>query len=262
MNKHIMTVIVAVSLILFGAVLSLTALSAMDYNFELLNTVNLDSRTVEVTDEFDSLDISTAEGDVTLLPSTDGHAHVTFRDSKKITHTVAVKDGTLTVTRIDSRKWYEHIGIYWGTMDITVYLPEAQYDSVRLKSVSGNVVVKDEFEFTELNALSTSGDVTLFDITADSAGVKTVSGDIVLKNVSVAGDATVKSTSGDVEFERLSAATLDIKTVSGDIDGSVTEPMLYTADTVSGDVKLPPSFRDGGSCTLKTTSGDIEITEK
>jgi DUF4097 and DUF4098 domain-containing protein YvlB len=288
---------VAGACVVAGALVAGGALAALGFDFRALSTTQLQERTYEVQEPFQSIDISVPESDVRLLPAADGRCRVVCAQGEQITDTVAVENDTLTITRQDARKWYQRMGISWvDAPAVTVYLPETEYRSLTVQTVSGELQAPEDFTFATAKVKSTSGDLTLRskvtdgvtaksvsgDITLDSVSgqvqvtttsgdvevgrsaartltVTTTSGEIDLEDVSVEQGARITCVSGDVELERFDAETIQIKTVSGDVAGSLRSPKNFVIQTTSGRVQTPPSDPAAGECAVTTTSGDIHL---
>lgn len=297
MKRSVRTALI-VAAVLFGTgIVLLLGASAFITDPMELNTMDFEEKNHTVTTPFSGLDIQAVESDIRLVPAEDGICRVTFLDSDKVTHTVTVEQKTLVIRRIDTRRWYERIGIYWGDFTVTVYLPEQEYEKAILKTVSGDINVPTSFRFAEaevqstsgeirftgavngpLTVQSTSGDVCLSSVTAGDTLVKTVSGELELNLLSVAalsahttsgdvdwtdvaavGKAVLYSVSGDVKLTACDAAELEIKTTSGDVRGILRTAKNFVTDTTSGTVRVPASDFSAGICSIKTTSGDVKI---
>lgn len=293
------TIVVALLCILSGIVVCCGALAAIGSDFSLLNTMKFETNAYEITDSFANIRVDAAEGDIRLLPTQDGTCKVVCSESDKISHTVTVKDNTLTIIRTDTRKWYERIGIYFGgdrEMALTVYVPEQEYENLKLTTVSGGISVPAAFTFTQaelhstsgdivfgarsvgtLKAETTSGDIQLSAATADSISVSSVSGEIEasditaaslsaastsgeveLKSVVVTNELSAETVSGEIELEGCDAQTLRLKSVSGNIFGTLLTGKQFTTHTTSGNVNVPASTAQG-KCDITTTSGNIRI---
>lgn len=279
MNKgKITAIIIAICLILGGAIISAIALINVNFDFSTFNTVKTENNTYEITETFSGIDIESAECDIKLLPATDGVCKVICSESDKISHEVAVENGTLTVKRYDNREWYEHIGIYWGEIKITVFLPNSEYQELYLRTLSGDISLPSDFTFynseihntsgsidyranttNNLKLKTVSGDIRVFDNNINVLNCDTTSGDIELLNVVAINDFTVQTVSGDIEFKNCEGSRISLKATSGDIEGSLLSSKKFVVETTSGDIDVPPSITDGGECQVKTTSGDIEI---
>ena len=91
------------------------------------------------------------------------------------------------------------------------------------------------------------------------SAAKTVSGDIEMEDTLAKEKMTLSCTSGDIEFERIDAKTMELETISGDIEGTLLSVKHFVAKATSGDIDIPDSDSSAGKCSVKTTSGDIEI---
>lgn len=270
---------VAMIFIALGAVISFGSFVAMGFDFSRLNAAESESSTYTIEESFKNISMDGAECDIRILPSEDGSCRVVCMESKKIYHTITVTGDTLTIQRTDSRKWYDHIGItYWADMELTLYLPETEYNELYVKSVSGNIDIPGDFSFKEAELHNTSGDIHFLASAEDALTAKAVSG-----SVSVSGQAAksieASSTSGEVKISSSEAKKqLTAKSVSGDIDLSDIRSRDITASSTSGDVEFTDVIASGqlridtvsgeiclhdsdaGELRLKTTSGDVSGT--
>lgn len=256
-------IMTALACIVVGLLLAVFAFARTGFRYSELNSAELYTKVYDMEESFSSIDISAAECDVYFYPIKDGACRVECREDAKITHTVSVENETLVVARKDHRKWYEHIGFFWGDMSIKVYLPERMYRELKVLSVSGDISIPREFTFEEAELITTSGDILLEGLVQKSLTAKTVSGDLTVYNVS--GDtASVQSTSGDIKFSDFNVETLHIDSTSGEVtlhDGIASQKI--SIETVSGDIHLDQC--DSASLWLKAVSGDIKgflLTEK
>ena len=279
-----------------GLLLSFVAMMGLGFDFHKLNNVTMTENTYPVEEAFQNISISCAEADIVLVPlGDDEESRVVVRESDKIFHTVSVENGTLTVTRKDTRAWYEHFGVYWAGMKLTVYLPKQDYAALQLSTVSGEISVAEELTFDKANLSATSGDVRfqaaaeelyldtvsgdvildapslkeldiktvsgdirLANISCDLVALKTTSGEIRADNVTATKEIRIEAVSGDVELGYCDGGSLQIETVSGDVDATLLTAKQISTDTVSGDVRVPAGG-SGGKCRVNTVSGDICI---
>ncbi len=268
------SIIAAVLLMAGGLALSLTAFAMIGGDIVKLNTMTFTETTYTTEDRFDSIYIEGAECDVRFAASEDGLCRVDCVESEKIYHTVAVEDDTLTIKRVDARKWYERIGIYWGSMKITVYLPETEYDRLYVRTLSGDIEITAPYRFNTAEVYGTSGDVRFSAAVNHELNVKTVSGDLTVRGVK-ASRLSARSTSGDVSLSSVEAAiALQMKATSGNLtltdaacgalttdctsgDTALTDVDAYSieSNSVSGDIKLLRC--DASTLSLKATSGDV-----
>lgn len=291
-------VLVAVICIIIGLIVAFAAIMLIKFDFSKLNTMNFETKTYEVNEDFNNINIQNIKGDIYFLPATDGQCKVVCKESDKTVDTVDVSSDTLTITQTDTRRWYEYIGImWWEDLSVTVYLPEQEYQALYIKSISSDIEVPDNFSFSKAELLSTSGNITftgttkeslsiestsgniraknttngtvnfastsgsvyLSEMSANNLNVKTTSGKIELATVTIHNDAKFEATSGDIKMENSDAESFEIETVSGNVRGRILSPKNFVTKTTSGNVSVPDSYLTGGSCKITTTSGNISI---
>lgn len=298
MKKSIkILIIVAVSLLVAGAIVMTIGFATTGFSFNNLSGYEETTHTVE--QPFECIKISEIDMDVRIVLSNDEAVKIKTYDREKLKLNVSVEDGALKLTRIDEKKWYEFIGVNFGISNhviTTLYLPAGEYKELTVKTLSGDVSLTKDLSFTSVSVDTLSGDVSgsvnskgkigietvsgdvdLFDLNESTLTVNTTSGDIEVKNSSLASVA-VKSTSGELSFEGVIASTFDFYTVSGDVDLERSDAnnvkiettsgdvdcifltgKIYDYHTTSGRVNVPQSDSNGGACHIKTTSGDIKI---
>lgn len=148
---------------------------------------------------------------------------------------------------------------------------------LRLKTVSGDIQASGMRPET-LTITSTSGDITLdtiavgaafacktvsgsqtvTDLTCRSAALNTTSGDVTVSDLIASEDIRMEAVSGTLSLTRCDADTLWLKTTSGDVNGTLRTEKTFVTHTTSGSVRVPGST-SGGSCEVKTVSGDIRF---
>lgn len=278
-------ILVAVALVAAGLVIAFGGMAAMNFNFNKMNTLRFTTNTYSVDESFTNISIETAECDIRFLPSEDDSCKVVCEESKEIFHSVSVKNNTLTIDRTDARQWYKRIvGIYWGDMTITVFLPQTAYKSLSVLNVSGNTTIPEDFSFTVAKIRSTSGDIDFLAPVEKDLSLKTVSGnlhaegtnpknldaqstsgDIDYADSIVSDDMTIDTVSGKIRCSNVSASgDINMETTSGKVTLSgVTAAKTIQIETVSGNIELKSC--DADSLWLKSTSGKVSgtlLTEK
>ena len=274
------TIIISITVcVVFGLIAIAITAGLLGLNTAVLNAPAKVSITHEVIESFDNIKVQDIDCDICLYISDDGNAKVITTESGKIYNTVEVKNNALTVTRKDGRNWLERI-CYIGTDEPTVkiYLPQKEYESLIIKTVSGDIAVSDrfcfynaEFETTsgeiyfsgevlyDLHVDNTSGDITLDNVSADNAFVNNVSGETEMTSVTANKVISVDEVSGDIELKSCDAQSLDLNSISGDIEALLLTNKDYNTDTVSGNIRVPESDKSAGRCNASTVSGDINI---
>ena len=233
--------IVAASLILAGLVTVVGVLTIMKFDFKNFSTNKYVTNTQQISESFESIEIISAEADITLLPSDDGTCRVVFYDDTKLCHSACVVDGVLSINTVNTRKWYDyvHINASWQSSTVTVYLPELEYNSLSIVSYTSYVDIPADFSFDCINVEVSTGDVKC--------------------HASASNSLSIKTSTGYIELDSLSTADLSLKVSTGQINVSSV--------SCSGDVSISVStgkvFLDGLTCNSLTTTGDTgDITLK
>ena len=201
MKKNTMIwLVIAVCLILVGGTVFFFAMAANHWNFRLLSSEKMETKTYEITEEFGNISILTDTEDIEFCLSDDGKCKVVCVENEKESHTADVQDGTLTVSKIDSEKWFDHISVFsFEDSKITVYLPKTEYESLFIEEDTGDISIPKEFVFGSMDLNLSTGDV---DSQASSRGllrVKISTGDISLRNLS-AGEVDLTGTTGQINI--------------------------------------------------------------
>lgn len=230
--------LIAAVLIAVGLVISVGALASVKFDVSRLNTGEFTTNTYDMEKDFQNIYIQAEDYDIRLVPSSDNRCKVICQEGRDIVCSVSVEGDTLVIEQRNQRDWREFIDFSWGERELTVYLPRIEYGKCHLESLSG--------------------DLELHNVTAEAIEAKTVSGDIECFHVIAREKMEMESTSGEIELTRSDAAAMNLETVSGDIEGTLLSGKEFDIETVSGEVMVPPSGT-GGSCRIKTVSGDVEM---
>ena len=292
-------VIFATSLIILGGAIFTVAMTLNGWDFSKLNARDYVTKTYEITEEYNSIDIDVSTTDINIKLSTDGKCMVVTYEDEKIEYTPNVSNGTLKISKIDNRKWYDHIGIDAGNSQITIFLTQSQLDSLNIKATTSDVTINKEITFENINInLSTgdvkcyasaqnqikvkvsTGDIKLENLTTGSIDLKATTGDVVVKNVTCQSFISSASTgklemtnviasqsfnihrsTGDVKFNSCDASEITIVTDTGDVEGSFLSAKVFDVRTDTGKISYPQST-SGGLCKITTDTGDVTITIK
>ena len=155
-----------------------------------------------------------------------------------------------------------------GNIDIetssgNVRVKGANADSLTVGTSSGDILL-DSVASGNADISANSGDIQLRDIVvSDSLGLKTSSGDISSGAVK-AKRVSCRASSGDITLDKSDVVEYDIITASGDVSVGIdsNNKYVFKTKTSSGDVDVPYSTDDAeGTCSIKTGSGDISVTE-
>ena len=162
--------IVAACLFLVGAVLFVSALTAMSWDFTKLSTDKLETNRYELTEDFQNISLTTLTADVSILPAPDGKAAVVCREWDTQKHTVSVKNGTLVIKMEDTRHWYNYIfSLHFGLPKLTVYLPDSHCDNLSVKVTTGDIEIKN-LSANAVDLSAVTGDAHLTITVSSSSG--------------------------------------------------------------------------------------------
>lgn len=261
-----------------------------------LSTGKLVTREHAISGPYQNISITVGTADICFVP-TDGEAKVVCCEQEKVRHSVSVQDGTLTVSVVDTRKWYEHIGIFFKKPSVTVYIPYAQFHVLTVSGSTGDVTIPKECSFENIDIRISTGDVVCEAPTTGKLNIRTNTGDITVKNATaktidlqvstgrttlenvrcetltsrgdtgdmrltdvVASESfTISRSTGDVKFDRCDAAQIEVTTDTGNVTGSLLTEKVFIAKTDTGKINVPESVT-GGKCKITTDTGNIKIT--
>ena len=272
----IIALIVAFVLILTGGMILVLGLSfADDGTRESL----LVAQEVTLTESFDSILIDTGACDVNFVPYNGTvDSKVVIREREETRHTVTVEDGTLKIKMQDNRNWTDYIGIFdmdWENMEITLYLPQKQYASLRITTDTGDIKIPAALSGKEILLHSDTGEIRCEGAAGDLLSCMTNTGDIraygcepvMLKLESDTGDIQLTDTesteihlrndTGETELENVICKILTCESDTGDTSLEWVKAEEYLqVFTNTGDVEIEES--DAGSVNIETNTGDVE----
>lgn len=291
--------IVASALILIGGILFAGALTQLNWNFENLSTYPYEMNTHQPQGTFENIQVETDTADIWFLPSEDDEIKITCYERSKERHSVRVERDTLLIELQDERKWYDHIGISWGSPEITIYLPQGAYNALSVDSSTGHTDIDDAFSFQtveisqdtgdircyasaeneiklqtdtgdihmekvsagEIDLRVSTGKVTLEDVTCKNLNSIGDTGNITLKNTVAQGKISIERGTGNVRLESCDAAELFIKTDTGDVRGALRSEKVFITQTDTGWINVPKTVQ-GGKCEVITDTGNIQFEIK
>ena len=278
MKKRNAWLLVGAALLLLGGIIfGATALIAKG-DLAKMSISKCITNEYTVNEAFESVTLLPKDAKVEILPAKDDVCRVRCYEEESRRHTITVKDGVLTVSVEDERKWYEYIGFHLTAPKVTIYLPEKEYASLRVENKTGDIQVRDLCAETLtvttttgkilLEKVTCGGDITtdfltggthFKNVTCESLTAEGGTGGVTLENTLARGKVTVETNTGDVKLLSSDAETLEIKTNTGDVEGTLLSPKIFIPKTNTGDTTLPETTT-GGVCKITTNTGDIEIT--
>ena len=273
----IIALIVAFLLILTGGVILVMGLS---YAGDSAQESKLTQQEMTVKESFDSIHIDTADCDVNFaMFSGRDDCMVAFREMDGVNHSVVVEDGTLKIKMTDDRKWTDYVGIFhFGrteTMEMTVYLPAAEYDSLQVRTETGDITLTQEPFFREVMLRSDTGDIScVMGVAGDLLDCMTSTGDITVQN-SAPGSIKLQSNTGDLKVSVVAVDEIHMTTNTGEGDAENVNVQMFTCQTDTGDVELEQVLAedylqvftdtgrvevdnsDAGTVNIETDTGDV-----
>lgn len=270
----IIALIVAAALILVGGMIVVLGLSfATDPQADPVTM--LMEREHSISETFDSVLVDTEDCNVDFVVfegTADPHVIVKERESTR--HSVTVEDGILKIKMIDSRKWRDHIGISWESMEMTVYLPRKQYENVRVTTDTGRIRIPEVFSARELALRSDTGRVVCDAKVSEDLSCFTDTGSITVRgagpakmrlvsntgNITLSGmtgkEIGLQNNTGRTEVEDVNCEVLACESNTGDVVlRGVLADRLLQIDTDTGDVRIEDC--DAGNTNIETDTGDV-----
>lgn len=269
----IIAIVVACILILIGGLILVLGLS---YAGTAENPVTMLTESEHtVSEPFDNILVDTEDCNVEFVVF-NGAAdpHVVLKERDRTSHSVLVEDGTLKIRMMDNRRWQDFIGVKWETMEMTVYVPQKEYDSVRVITSTGYIRIPEVFSAQELALRSDTGRVTCKaqvteeftcftatgSITAQGTSAKTIrldsnTGKITLSDVA-GKEIGLENDTGKTEVENVTCEVLASESETGDVLlRGVLADRLLQIETDTGDIRIEDC--DAGNTHIETDTGDV-----
>ena len=295
-KRTMIALIVAVALILAGGTILMLGFSLAQ---NAAPQTSLTEQEVLITESFHDVVINT-DCDVHFMPyNGDVDAQVIITgEPEQIYHEIMVEEGVLKIKMIDHRDWTDHIQIsnVLGTtekMEMTVYLPNTQYETLRITTNTGDIKFPGVLAAKEallrsdtgdvwleggpvemLDCMLSTGDITvrggegmfmklrtgtgkldIRDVTAQELHLGIDTGDTEVVNV-IAPTFTINGGTGDVDLENVQAETyLQVFTDTGDISAENCKATNVNVATSTGDLDVPAEWQFQ---RIETGSGNIK----
>ena len=250
---------IAFVLIGIGALIFCGALASSGFNpLKLSRGVSgYEQRSAQFVGPFSRVRIEDVDANICILPTKEAQCIVYYDETDRSGYHLSIEDDALVIVR--ERSWLDSFGIIMSAPKLNVYLPEAEYDAVDVRVVSGSIQVEG-LNTKEMDLATTSGKIQLSyaNVTGEAA-LKTISGGIKMEAFR-AGSLNAKTTSGGIRLDDVDAEELELHTTSGSIKGELMSGKEFEASSVSGRISVPESKPGAGICSASTTSGSISIS--
>ena len=257
MKKTMIWLIVGLALVLIGGCVFVGVLAAGDWDFSRLSTEKYHTVTHTVSAPWNRIFIDSDTADITLLPSADGGVRVVCYEEEKLKHSVTVEGETLTVRVVDTRRWYEHIGIFGGSPKITLYLPAGEYAALTVREDTGDIDIPRDFSFASLDLMLSTGDVRCAAAVTGTTRIESSTGDVHCTGA-VMGAVELITSTGDVSVVGVTVESLRATTTTGRINlSALTCRGVLLADVSTGKVTMTDVTCD--TLTTNGSTGDLAL---
>lgn len=290
--------IIAVILIIVGMTIFVGAMASAGWDFRKLNTQDYKTNTYEIEKDFEKIKIEVDTSNIEFVLSDNKECSVVCYETEEIRHSVGVENNTLIIKTVDSRKWYEHIGIFIESPKVKIYLPQNEFEAIEIETDTGDISMENLVVNSNIEIETDTGDISVKSITVNNnIEIETDTGDIFANNITVnnkidistdTGDASlqyifckdlyfesstadiflkkvimskgvfIETDTGDVVFDECDAEQISVETSTGDVTGTLLTDKIFVTKTSTGDIDVP-STTSGGKCEIKTSTGDIQI---
>ncbi len=250
--------IIASSLVLVGCMIFGGVMAMFQWDFKKLLTVGYETNDYELKDDYKNISIVTKAADIVFVPSENQKTSVVCHEQKKMKHLVTINDGTLVIDVVDTRKWYEYIGINFDTPKITVYIPQGEYGTLSVKSNTGDVEIPKDLKFESIDVLVSTGDVTNYSSASNLIKIKTSTGDINVESI-FAGAIDLSVSTGNVSASDIACKgdmIVNVSTGKSNMIDIKCQKIISSGST--GDISLKNTIAMG-EFSIKRSTGDVKF---
>ena len=120
-TKTKLWLIISAVLLTVGVLLFICVMTFHNWDFSKVFTTDLQTKTYEIDENFNSIVLETDTADINFLLSANGKCSVECVESKNSTHSVEVKDGALTV-KINEKEFPKIFQFSFTSSKINIYL--------------------------------------------------------------------------------------------------------------------------------------------
>lgn len=245
------TVLIVVGLLAFAG-----AMIASDFDFTRLSTVKYETNTYEVSEAFTEIEIDADATEIELVPSENRQCKIVCYEREKVKHSAAVKDGRLTIGTSDTRKWYDHIGFFFGEAKMTVYLPGSEYASLHIKGSTGDIEIPRDFSFDAVDISAGTGDVVCHASVSEGMKIKLSTGSVRVEDLSV-GALDLSVTTGRVTVSSVKCkGDMKVSVSTGKTKLTDISCKGFVSSGSTGDISLK-NLIAAGSLSIERSTGDV-----
>lgn len=267
--------VIAATLILVGGIIFAGVMTALKWDFIKLSTVKYETNNYEINENYKNVMIVTNTADIEFVVSENLKSTVACYEQKSVKHSVTVREDALVIEVIDTRKWYEYIGIFFGSPKINISIPQGEYGVLSIKSDTGDIEIPKNFKFENIAVSTSTGDIANYSSASESIEISTDTGDICVENVladmldlSVSTgkvivsdvdckcDVKINVSTGNTNMTDVKCQNIISNGNTGDMSlKNVIAKKKYSIERSTGRVKLDGC--DAAEIFIKTDTGDI-----
>lgn len=258
-----MWLITAACLILIGCILFTGIMTILEWDFMKLSTVEYETNTYEIKDDFNNISINTNTTNISFVLSDDNKCKVECHEPANAKHSATVKDDTLSVDLIDERSVYSfinYIGLNFGTPKITVFLTKTEFANLFINGKTSDVQTPNSFVFKSVDISLNTGNVDFCASASEIIKIKTSTGNICTENIS-AGSLDLTVSTGKVDVSSTTCdenITVGVSTGKTNLENIQCKSVLSSGNT--GDITLN-SVIATDSLKLIRSTGDIKFNK-
>lgn len=267
--------ILASCLVILGMCTFVFSMFMIDWDFKKLNTVEYQTSTYNISQDFTKIEIHDNTTDIKIVPTEEQMCKVVCYEQENLKHSVSVEQGILIIKQTNEREWYEYLGINFEEPLLTVYLPMSEYQGLMIDSDTSDVEIAKDFIFNSvdiklstgdvkmlssvrenLKIVASTGDITMENLSANFIDLKVSTGDIELNNLNCYGDIKLEVSTGNASLNNVTCVNLVSTGTTGDLvmqNVLVSQSLNVTRNT--GDVSFYNS--DANTITIETSTGDV-----
>lgn len=249
--------IIACCLVLIGSAIFASVMSALNWDFTKLSTVNSITNTHEIEEDFSNIRIDSATADINFVLSEDSKCKVVCVEEENVYHKVEVKDDTLTISVTDNRSWHQHSGINFNEKKVTVYLPKTDYDKLNVSLSTGDVLLPKDFKFNDAKIELSTGDVNFSASVKNNVNFESSTGSITLNDIS-ATDVNLSTSTGDITLNNIECNDMIASVTTGEINFKNVNLKNLSADSSTGEVTLANVVANG-NFDITTSTGKVSF---
>ena len=246
--------------VLLGVIIFVGVMTVLKWDFTKFQTIDYETNEYVISEEYQNVSVVTNTCDVVVEYAETENTVVVCKEQKNINHTVSVENGTLVIKVVDTRKWYEYIGIFPGTCRITLSIPKAECGTLSVKTRTGDVKIAKEFVFESMDVLSNTGSVFCNASAKEQLKIKVKTGDVFLENVT-AGKMEAEASTGDIQLTNVNCqetANVYVDTGKISLNGMTCRNLIARGDT--GDIGMTNVIVDN-KMQVKADTGDVKFSD-